>query len=578
MQNRPETSYNSNQVSQPLNLNQGNLETSLLLQNQEHQPQEQDQINSQTPFNQGSLPINLNQENQEATFHLHTQPQAQDQLNSQTPFNQESQSLNLNQRTLQTSLHLQTQLPGETSINQELQGSDETQIFSAVEQEATEELERKKIEISLTELELSTLNSHISNRTYKRYDQFIGDFLSVKLQKISHLRFYCWLSCTYQYFPSTPTTKIYWKGRFKCKDPKCLMIYDVNISPMRALTVSYTGDANHEKKCKKKQFFRRKSDRERIKNSIMCKGLAQAYAEHVIDYTNQKVIPLTHETFRRIKCDWLRRHRASDDLTKDADATEGIFASFLPASDQRSLPGFIQDIRYKPFGLLFMCDLEIKMWSEIRKKHPVWYFDASGLILPNIRRQSRTVLFNLVAHDVKKKQVIPIAQFFTTNGEAITISSYLEQIKRILELNMNPKRAIAPLIVVDYSDASLNAIFHTFNKDGTLTSYLDWAYLFLVSGKEGFEAIPVKVYLCSFHFFALLKSKSEDILKQLTNEETIKGNQRSAFYFCLKSLLFSCTIIEFTKVMLKLLSKCFEVSFEIRVFFNPLIIEVLFVY
>ena len=143
---------------------------------------------------------------------------------------------------------------------------------------------------------------------------------------------------------------------------------------------------------------------------------------------------------------------------------------------------------------------------------------------------------------------------------------------------MNPKRAIAPLIVVDYSDASLNAIFHTFNKDGTLTSYLDWAYLFLVSGKEGFEAMPVKVCLCSFHFFALLKSKSEDILKQLTNEETIKGNQRSAFYFCLKSLLFSCTIIEFTKVMLKLLSKCFEVSFEIRVFFNPLIIEVLFVY
>ena len=119
----------------------------------------------------------------------------------------------------------------------------------------------KIIEFQLSEVEFNTLSSHISTSSFKRYDQFFCDFLSLKLQEMKEAEFKCWLHFHSQYFTSKFLSSSYWIGRLKCKDPTCAMIYDVKISSMRKLSISYTGEAVHREACEKKHFFRRKCEK-----------------------------------------------------------------------------------------------------------------------------------------------------------------------------------------------------------------------------------------------------------------------------------------------------------------------------
>ena len=75
------------------------------------------------------------------------------------------------------------------------------------------------------------------------------------------------------------------------------------------------------------------------------------------------------------------------------------------------------------------------MWIEIQKINPVWYFDASGLFLRNIINQPANLLYSIVCHDVKKKIIVPIAEFFSTASDGSSIATYLIKIKDILEKN-----------------------------------------------------------------------------------------------------------------------------------------------
>jgi hypothetical protein len=82
-----------------------------------------------------------------------------------------------------------------------------------------------------------------------------------------------------------------------------------------------------------------------------------------------------------------------------------------------------------------------------------------------IEGQKKPFLYSIVDHDLNKKIIYPISEFFTTANDAKSIASYFADIK--LEFIKKIPRCelfqFAPIIVTDFSWGLINAIMETFN-------------------------------------------------------------------------------------------------------------------
>ena len=144
------------------------------------------------------------------------------------------------------------------------------------------------------------------------------------------------------------------------------------------------------------------------------------------------------------------------------------------------------------------------------KKNPVWYFDATGSVLVNVIDEKQPLLYSIVAHDFDKNTIIPIGEFCTTL-QSDSISSYLRQLKKILERQISESSYFtsSPIIVTDFSWALINSVLDTFN-NCSITQYLNWTYDVLIkqSGIANLNHLmKTKIILCSTHMLKLFIKK-----------------------------------------------------------------------
>ena len=64
------------------------------------------------------------------------------------------------------------------------------------------------------------------------------------------------------------------------------------------------------------------------------------------------------------------------------------------------------------------------MWAIVQDKNPIWYFDATGGIINNVKGQKKPLLYSLVFHDKENQLILPVSEFFTTANDARTILTY----------------------------------------------------------------------------------------------------------------------------------------------------------
>ena len=55
-----------------------------------------------------------------------------------------------------------------------------------------------------------------------------------------------------------------------------------------------------------------------------------------------------------------RRRRLSSDIFADANGAKLIFTLLAKKCNENCLQGYIQKIDYDPFGLLMICDIQVK--------------------------------------------------------------------------------------------------------------------------------------------------------------------------------------------------------------------------
>jgi hypothetical protein len=177
------------------------------------------------------------------------------------------------------------------------------------------------------------------------------------------------------------------------------------------------------------------------------------------------------------------------------------------------------------------------MWLHVQTVNPVWCFDATGGIIRDVLDEKRALLYSAVFHDDETKSIIPAFEFVTTNHTEDNIFKYLAVLRRLF-LREIPSSAkyfqIAPIIVTDFSWASINAILDAFNRCN-IEQYINWTYDILIK-KNGVlkDAMVTIVYLCSTHILKLIVQKTKQVkfgaeqknnrLKNKTKEEKESEN------------------------------------------------------
>ena len=166
------------------------------------------------------------------------------------------------------------------------------------------------------------------------------------------------------------------------------------------------------------------------------------------------------------------------------------------------------------------------MWSSVRERCPVWYFDSTGGVIKKVKNQSAPFLFSIVFHDRDKKLILPLAEFISTAHDSRTISSYLYTIKYEIERTLNKKTfRVAPIICTDFSFALLNAACNVFN-NCTLEFYLKWCFEILFRKAKSISigsCMQVIFHLCGAHFLKMVVKKVKKIKKynEDSNDKTL---------------------------------------------------------
>jgi hypothetical protein len=99
------------------------------------------------------------------------------------------------------------------------------------------------------------------------------------------------------------------------------------------------------------------------------------------------------------------------------------------------------------------------------------YFDATGEL--HKPYGDCTILFySLACHDVSKRVIMPVGEFFTSVHTTDNISTYLNDIFNLITL---PK-----IVVTDFSWALITSVMISFNKTD-VNHYLKYCYTALIS-------------------------------------------------------------------------------------------------
>jgi hypothetical protein len=156
------------------------------------------------------------------------------------------------------------------------------------------------------------------------------------------------------------------------------------------------------------------------------------------------------------------------------------------------------------------------MWIQVQHINPVWYFDATGSIIQDIPGEKKPLLYSMVCHDTDTNSIIPVFEFVTTSHSEDNLAKYLSIMRRKLHREIPSSRfyPIAPIVVMDFSWASINAVCDGFNMCN-ISQYIRWAYDVIFKESETISAINVLIYLCSTH---MLKSTVDKVKKIQVNE------------------------------------------------------------
>ncbi len=292
---------------------------------------------------------------------------------------------------------------------------------------------------------------------------------------------------------------------------------------------------------------------------------------------------------RNIKSVFQSRLTISRVLAVDCEAAKTLFANLCFSHPKSKIVGYIQDVALDPFGITFFSYIQVNrfffpydtiadplyfnfpdrvfkmnqkgqlrlikfirivnfiifiklmMWLSVRKRNPIWYFDATGNVIKSPERQKLAFLYSIAYHDPETHTILSIADFITTSHTENKISKYLSSVKHLIETNYS-KRIIAPIIVTDASMVLLNSVLTTFN-NCSLKEYLIYTYEILVGETQNLvnfrSKVKVILYICSTHYLKIVLRAMKKI--------SIESKTKSTFIYTFSLLQNSLTIKELTK-------------------------------
>jgi hypothetical protein len=87
------------------------------------------------------------------------------------------------------------------------------------------------------------------------------------------------------------------------------------------------------------------------------------------------------------------------------------------------------------------------MLESIKKLNAssIFYFDATGGITKNVKKQKAPFLYSMVVYDGINHNIIPIAEFLTTSHTQTNISKYLISIRSIFDKHLKFKETTSIL-------------------------------------------------------------------------------------------------------------------------------------
>lgn len=161
------------------------------------------------------------------------------------------------------------------------------------------------------------------------------------------------------------------------------------------------------------------------------------------------------------------------------------------------------------------------MWNRVKSFNSIWFFDATGSIINNVRGQKKPFLYSFVFHDIVNKCIVPIAEFITTAHYETSITKYVTTIKSTMKSNTNTNTNNLPeIIVTDMGWALINSVMNVFN-NCNVSSYLYWCYEVVINKKDAFiKLIKTRMYLCSTHFLKNIIKK----VKKVYANKIVKRN------------------------------------------------------
>ena len=170
------------------------------------------------------------------------------------------------------------------------------------------------------------------------------------------------------------------------------------------------------------------------------------------------------------------------------------------------------------------------MWSQIRNKHPVWYFDSSGSVMKDVDNK-RIFIYSLVCYDEENQNVIPVSEFLTNDQTQSNIENFLFSIKNILKIHIKGANSFiwAPVIVTDGSWTLIGAIHSVYN-NSTILQYLCWCFDILFDEDKSNKInsrLPTRTILCASHFLKFEVSSSENIILLNNSNDAIKEVESS---------------------------------------------------
>lgn len=85
--------------------------------------------------------------------------------------------------------------------------------------------------------------------------------------------------------------------------------------------------------------------------------------------------------------------------------------------DELEITGYLHNLCMDPYGFILFSEIQYQIWNNVREFNPIWFFDATGSIHKKVFDQPKPYLCSMVCRDVKKKLIIPVADFLTTKND-----------------------------------------------------------------------------------------------------------------------------------------------------------------